>query len=56
MAIARKLAVVIHAMWTDGTCYEGEAESVPADPAGKLYHCGPRHNHEPYDTVCQIKS
>ena len=42
IAIARKLAVVMHAMWTDGTCYEGGAESVPVDPAGKLYHCEPR--------------
>lgn len=42
IAIARKLAVVMHAMWTDGTCYEGGAESEPVDPAGKLYHCEPR--------------
>ena len=25
MAVARKLAVIMHAMWTDGTCYVGDA-------------------------------
>ncbi|SEO22902.1 hypothetical protein SAMN02990966_01277 [Rhodospirillales bacterium URHD0017] len=23
VAVARKLAVIMHAMWTDGTCYVG---------------------------------
>lgn len=42
IAIARKLAVVMHAMWTDGTCYEGAPETVPADMARKLYHHEPQ--------------
>ena len=25
VAVARKLAVIMHAMWTDGTCYVGDA-------------------------------
>jgi transposase len=38
VAVARKLAVVMHAMWIDGTCYHGASESVPADVARKLQH------------------
>ena len=38
VAVARKLAVVMHAMWIDGTCYQGAPESVPADVARKLQH------------------
>lgn len=37
VAIARKLAVVMHAMWTDGTCYDGGPQSVAADLTRKLY-------------------
>lgn len=38
VAVARKLAVVMHAMWIDGTSYEGAPEKVPADVARKLLH------------------
>jgi transposase len=38
VAVARKLAVVMHAMWIDGTSYHGAPESVPADVARKLLH------------------
>jgi transposase len=42
VAVARKLAVIMHAMWKDGTCYEGAPESVPADLVRKLAHHEPR--------------
>jgi transposase len=38
VAVARKLAVVMHAMWIDGSCYHGAAEGVPADVVRKLQH------------------
>jgi transposase len=38
VAIARKLAVVMHAMWTDGTDYDGGPGSVLAEPVAKFYH------------------
>jgi hypothetical protein len=28
VAVARKLAVIMHAMWTDGTCYVGDGGSA----------------------------
>jgi transposase len=30
VAVARKLAVIMHAMWSDGTCYCGDADASPA--------------------------
>lgn len=33
VAVARKLAVVMHAMWRDGTCYVGNPEASAADTA-----------------------
>lgn len=42
VAVARKLAVIMHAMWKDGTCYEGAPESVPADLIRKLAHHEPQ--------------
>lgn len=38
VAVARKMAVIMHAMWLDGTCYQGAPESVPADLVRKLHH------------------
>lgn len=29
VAVARKLAVIMHAMWSDGTCYSGDAAASP---------------------------
>ena len=48
VAIARKLAVVMHAMWTDGTCYQGAPERAPADTVRKLRH------HEPQSLAVAI--
>jgi len=31
VAVARKLAVIMHAMWTDGTCYVGDAAASASD-------------------------
>ena len=31
VAVARKLAVIMHAMWVDGTFYCGDPEASPAD-------------------------
>lgn len=33
VAVARKLAVIMHAMWTDGTCYVGDAAASAGDRA-----------------------
>lgn len=33
VAVARKLATVMHAMWTDGTCYIGDPDASEADVA-----------------------
>jgi transposase len=33
LAVARKLAVIMHAMWTDGTCYVGDAAASSSDRA-----------------------
>lgn len=33
VAVARKLAVIMHAMWSDGTCYSGDADASPAQLA-----------------------
>lgn len=33
VAVARKLAVIMHAMWIDGTCYSGNAGESPAQLA-----------------------
>jgi transposase len=41
VAVARKLAVIMHAMWKDGTSYHGAPETVPADMVRKL------RRHEP---------
>lgn len=38
VAVARKLAVIMHAMWNDGTCYQGAPERTSADSIRKLYH------------------
>lgn len=38
VAVARKLAVIMHAMWTDGTSYAGAPERTSADSIRKLYH------------------
>ena len=42
VAVARKLAVIMHAMWKDGTCYHGASEIVPADMVRKLTHHEPK--------------
>ncbi len=31
MAVARKLAVVMHAMWRDGTVYVGDAQMTDSE-------------------------
>jgi transposase len=31
VAVARKLAVIMHAMWTDGTFYVGDTQEMPSD-------------------------
>jgi transposase len=31
VAVARKLAVIMHAMWVDGTFYCGDPTAAPAD-------------------------
>ena len=31
VAMARKLAVIMHAMWTDGTCYVGDAAAIASE-------------------------
>jgi hypothetical protein len=33
VAVARKLAVIMHAMWADGTCYVGDAAASTSDRA-----------------------
>ena len=33
VAVARKLAVIMHAMWTDGTCYVGDVAASASDRA-----------------------
>lgn len=33
VAVARKLAVIMHAMWTDGTCYVGDVATSATDRA-----------------------
>lgn len=35
VAVARKLAVIMHAMWTDGTCYVGDAAASASDLAAR---------------------
>jgi len=35
VAVARKLAVIMHAMWSDGTEYCGDAAAAPADVAAR---------------------
>jgi hypothetical protein len=35
VAVARKLAVIMLAMWTDGTCYVGDAGANASDRAGR---------------------
>ena len=32
VAVARKLAVVMHAMWRDGTVYTGDAQMTDSEP------------------------
>ncbi len=36
VAVARKLAVVMHAMWRDGTCYQGLADDDPGQRAKRV--------------------
>lgn len=31
VAVARKLAVIMHAMWVDGTLYSGDPTPAPVD-------------------------
>jgi hypothetical protein len=31
LAVARKLAVIMHSMWTDGTCYAGDAAASASE-------------------------
>jgi len=33
--VARKLAVIMHAMWTDGTFYCGDPDASKADVSGR---------------------
>lgn len=33
VAVARKLAVIMHAMWSDGTCYSGDAQASAEEVA-----------------------
>jgi len=42
VAVARKLAVIMHAMWKDGTFYHGASEIDPADVRRKLTHHEPQ--------------
>jgi transposase len=35
VAEVRKLAVIMHAMWTDGTCYVGDAATSARDRAAR---------------------
>lgn len=35
LAVARKLAVIMHAMWVDGTVYLGDAGTSDADVAAR---------------------
>lgn len=35
VAVARKLAVIMHAMWTDGTCYVGDVTASATDRAAR---------------------
>ena len=35
VAVARKLAVIMHAMWTDGTCYVGDVAASAGDRAAR---------------------
>jgi hypothetical protein len=35
VAVARKLAVIVHAMWTDGTCYVGDVAASATDLAAR---------------------
>ncbi|ESW90268.1 hypothetical protein X772_08355 [Mesorhizobium sp. LSJC280B00] len=37
VAVARKLAVIMHAMWSDGTFYVGDATASQADAAQSAY-------------------
>ncbi len=43
VAVARKLAVIMHATWTDGTCYVGDAAASASDRAahatGRMASC-----------------
>lgn len=36
MAVARKLAVIMHAMWVDGTVYVGDTDTNDADVAARV--------------------
>jgi transposase len=33
VAVARELAVIMHAIWTDGTCYVSDAAASASDRA-----------------------
>lgn len=48
VAVARKLAVIMHAMWKDGTFYHGAPETTAADMARKL------QSHEPQSMVMAL--
>lgn len=37
VAVARKMAVIMHAMWKDGTDYHGAPAGSTPPAAGKLY-------------------
>ena len=40
VAVARKLAVIMHAMWTDGTCYVGDAAASASERRSTRRHEG----------------
>jgi hypothetical protein len=33
--VARKMAVIMHAMWTDGSCYQGGSDADEATVAAR---------------------
>ncbi|ESZ25413.1 hypothetical protein X733_31180 [Mesorhizobium sp. L2C067A000] len=37
VAVARKLAVIMHAMWSDGTFYVGDPAASPTDAAQRAH-------------------
>lgn len=43
VAVARKLAVIMHAMWCDGTFYAGDAQATPEELARRSKHNEQEH-------------